>query len=263
MHIVAIYNWKEETTELVKTLAITLGITVFEARPRMIGGGPTVVASFADPGLAMALADKLNKGGFATMVIDAALVRGKSGHFVVRRFELNEWSLHLETSDGQQAEIPYEEIDLLLAGTSIVASSETITVTERKLSLGKTILSGGIPITRKIERKEEITTEERGKVLYLYAGRRPQVFFSQNCMSYDGLGAAMKHSRELNFSHLVSELRRVCQEAGFDDRLLTRINQVRLLGPSLNPEKNLDLSAEILARSLLGERFRLGTNHSP
>jgi len=250
MHLVVICGWKEETAELVQALAAALGITVYEARPRMIGGGPSVVASFADPELALALAKKLNQSGIATLILDAAAVLSSADYFIVRRFELNEWSMRIETSDGHWAEIPYAEIDLLLPATSIVGSSETKTVTERKLSIGKTVLSGGIPMTGKVERQEEVASEERRKVLYLYAAKRSPVFFSQNGMTYDGLGAAMKLSRELNFNHLMSELRRFCPGAGYDDRLLNRIGQVRLLGPALNPETNLDLAADILARSL-------------
>jgi len=250
MHVVAICSWKEETSELVQALATALGITVFEARPRMIGNGPAVVASFADPQAAQALAKKLNQSGIATLVVDATAVLSRAGHFIVRRFELNEWSMRIESNDGQREDIPYVEIDLLLPATNIVGVSETKTVVERKFSIGKTVLSGGIPMTKKIEHREEVTSEERRKVLYLYAGNRSPVVFSQDGMTYDGLGAAMKLSRELNFSHLMSELRRFCPGAGYDDRLLNRIGQVRLLGPALNPETNLDLAAEILARSL-------------
>lgn len=250
MHVVAISSWKEETAELVQALASVLGITAFEARPRLIGNGPAVVASFADKEMAVALAKRLNQVGFATLVVDAAAVRSRAGHFVVRRFQFNKWSLLIETSGGQQEEIPYEEIQLLLPGTSIAGTSETITITERKFSIGKTLISGGIPMTSKVERQEEVTKEERGKILYLYAAKRMPIVFSQNGMSYDGFGPAMKLSRELNFAYLLSELRRFCPGAAYDDRLLNRAGQVRLLGPSLNPETNLDLAADILARSL-------------
>lgn len=250
MHVIVIHSWKQETPELVQAFAGALGITAFEARPRLIGGGPSLVASFADPEMAEALAKKLNRIGFATLVIDAAAVRGKAGHLIVRRFELDKLSLRIETADGEQADIPWQEIDLLLPGTNIVAYSETKTVTERKVSVGKTLLSGGIPLTRKVERQEEVAIEERVKVLYLYAGNRPPVFFNQNGMTYEGFGSAMKMSRELNFNYLVSELRRLSPGAGYDDRLLNRAGQVRVLGPALNPETHLDLAAEILGRVL-------------
>ncbi|GFE61197.1 hypothetical protein [Geobacter sp. AOG2] len=251
MHVVAICRWKEESAELAQALAGALGITAYEARPRMLGGGPAVVASFADPQRAADLAKKLNQSGFTTLIFDATGVRNGVGHFVVRRFEFKKWALRIEASNGPQDEIPYEEIDLLLPCTSIVGVSETKTVTERKLSISKTILSGGLPMTSKVEHQEEVSSEERSKFLHLYAvGRRSPVIFSQNGMSFDGFGDAMKLSRELNFTHLTGELRRLCPGAVYDDRLLNRAGQARLLGPGLNPETNLNLAVEILALGL-------------
>jgi len=250
MHVVAIHGWKEESTDLVQGLAGAVGITPYEMRQRMIGGGPSVVASFADPHQAAALAEKLDQSGVATLVIEADAVRSQSGRFVVRRFELHERVLHIESGDGQGAEIAYGDIDLLLPGTRILGQTETVAVTERKFSLGRTILSGGIPFTRKVERQEEVNTEERENILYLYAGKRPPLLFSQSGMAYDGLGAAMKLSQELNFAYLKSELRRLCPAAGYDERLLNRLGQIRLLGPALNPENRLDLAFHILALSL-------------
>ncbi|MCJ7547037.1 MAG: hypothetical protein MUP30_09505 [Deltaproteobacteria bacterium] len=95
-----------------------------------------------------------------------------------------------------------------------------------------------------------MTTEERSKVLYIYAGSRLPVIFSQNGMIYDGLGAAMQLTRELNFTYLIRELRRLSPGAAYDDRLRNRAGLVRLLGPALDPETNLDLAVEILARAL-------------
>jgi hypothetical protein len=250
MHVVVIHSWKAETTELVQALSGALGITIFEARQRMSGNGPAVVANFADPGQALALAKKLNQSGIATLIVEAAEDRGPARYLIVRRFELNDKSLRVEQGDSQRAEIPYGEIDLLLPATSIVEYSEKKTVTGRKFSLGKTIMAGGIPLSKKVERQEEVTTEERSKVLYLYAGNRLPVIFSQNGMIYDGLGAAMKLTRELNFTYLISELQRRSPGAVYDDRLRNRAGLVRLLGPALDPETNLDLAVEILAQSL-------------
>lgn len=254
MHVVVIHGWKEETTELVQAISSALGITVFEAQQRMIGGGPAVVASFADPQQALEMAKTLNQNGIATLIVDAEEVRSRADHFIVRRFELNESSLRIEQVDQQRAEIPYGEIYLLLPSTSIVRYSEKKTVTKRKLSVSRTILSGGIPLPKKVKHEKEVTTEERGKVLYLYAGNRLPIVFSQDGMTYDGLGAAMKLSREQNFTYVISELRRRSPGAVYDDRLRNRAGLVRLLGPALDPETNLDLATEILARSLRSGR---------
>jgi len=255
MHIVVIHDWQAENPELVQALAAALGITPYEVRQRMIGDGPAVVACFADPQQAGSMADSLPRSRVETLLVDTETVRNTTARLLVRRFELKGRCLRIEASNGQTAEIDYEDIDLLLTGTRIFGQSEAKTVIERKFSLGKTLLSGGIPMTKTVKHQEEVSTEERENILCLYARERPPLVFSQSNMSYDGFGTAMKLSRELNFAFLKSELRRLCPAAGHDDRLLNRLGQVRLLGPTLNPENNLDLAFDILARVLLKRRM--------
>ncbi len=251
MHIVVINSWKEQTAEMAQMISRALGITVFEVQQRIICGCPTVLASFADPQQAFVSVKKLNQIGIATMVIDTTEVRSRTERIIVRHFELNESSLHIETSDRRSADIPYDKIDVLLPTTSTLTYSETRTTTERKFSLGKTILTGGILMSKKVKHQQETTTEKYKKVLYLYVRKRQQpVVFSQDGITYDGFGEAMKISLELNFAYLISELHRLSPGAAYDDRLLKRIGQVRLLGPTLNPETNIDLAVEILVRSL-------------
>ncbi len=251
MHVVVINNWKEETAELAQVISRALGITVFEVQQRMICDCPTVLASFADPQQALVSVKTLNQIGIETMVIDTTEVRSRTGGIIVRHFKLNESSLHIETNDRQSADIPYGKIDVLLPTTSTLTYSETTTSTERKFSLGKTLLTGGISMSKKVKRQQEVTAEKYKKVLYLYISKRQQpVVFSQDGITYDGFGEAIKISRELNFTYLIKELHRLSPEAAYDDRLLKRIGQVRLLGPTLNTETNMDLAIEILVRSL-------------
>jgi hypothetical protein len=251
MFVVAIYGWGEETPEMVQALAGALGIIVFEARQRLIGGGPSVVASFADQQQAGVLAEKVGRIGIKAVVVDATEVRLRSCFFIVRRFKFEDSVLKIEAQNGQQETLPYAEMGLILTGTSTVSFSETKTTVEKKFSIGKTLLAGGIPMSKKIERQEEVFGSESEQILYLYSHDRPTAVFSLNGMNYEGFGAEMKLSRKLNFSHLISQLRLHAPDAAFDDRLLNRNNQVRLLGSALGREASLDLAAEILARCLL------------
>jgi hypothetical protein len=251
MFVVTIYGWREETAEMAQALAGALGIMAFEARQRLISGGPSVVACFADNNQAKELAEKVRRSGIKTMVIDATKVRQREGFFIVRRFEFEASVLKIETHNGRHETLPYAEMELLLTGTSVVDYNETITIVETKFSLGKTLLAGGIPMTKKVERQEEVSSEESEQVLYLYCRGRSTAIFSLNGMNYDGFSTEMKLSRKLNFSHFISQLRLYAAGATFDDRLLSKVNQVRLLGPAQGREAGLDLAAEILARCLL------------
>lgn len=249
MHLVVIHGWQEAGPELVQSLAATLGMTQFEVRPRLLGGGPAVVGRFADEQQAARLAGTLRLSGVATFVLDSDEERSR-GRYLVRRFTLDSGTLAVETVGGETVRIPLASVRLLLPAIGISLQTESVTVTERKLSLGKTLLSGGIPLTKKVTRQEEVQSEERERTLFVVAGELPLLVFRQNSMNYDGFGPAMKISRELNFSHLIAELRRLCPGALFDDRLLQRAGQVRVLGPAVEPDANLDLAAAILSRCL-------------
>ncbi len=251
MHVVAVCGWKDESPDRLQALAASLVITLYEARQRIIGGGPAVVASFADPQQAGDLAARLENAGISFRVIDSSAVCGAGCSFMVRSFEIGQSSLCVSAADGSSRVIPYEEIGLLLPALSIQGHTETRTVTERKLSLGKTLLSGGIPMTKKVSHQEEVRSEERSRLLYLYAGDLRRIVFSQDGMTYETLGPLMKPSREMNFATLVNELQSRAGNAVWDDRLLTRVGQIKLLGPAQHSADNLDLAAEVLAACLL------------
>jgi hypothetical protein len=251
VHLVVINDWKEETAESVQEISRVLGKTAFEVQQRMICGSPVVLASFADPQQAMTLAKRVNQTGIAAIVVDVTEFRRRTGSIIVRHFKLNESSLHIESSDKRSAEIPYEKIDILLPASDSVHHSEIKTTTERKFSIGKTLLTGGVPMFKTVKHQQEVSSGKINKVLYLYAaGRLQPVIFKQDSIDFKGLGEDMQISTELNFTYLINELHRLAPGAAYDDRLIRRAGQVRLLGPTLNPETNMDLAVEILVRNL-------------
>jgi len=252
MYVLVIHQWPENDPLVAKTVAESLGMLVFEVRQRMAGGGPVVIATFAELRQAEARAESLRQQGIPTLLIDPATLRAVSAPFHVRQFVLNDASLQIATADGQREQFPYTEVSLIISAINVGGRSEsTATVSERKLSIGKTLLAGGIPMTKKV--KHDVTThgEERNEVLHLVVPGRPAVILSCAALNYTGLGSAMQMSRPLNFSHLKAELIRRAPQAIVDERLLKRAGQARLLGPSLNPDIHLDLACEILERSLL------------
>ncbi len=149
MQIVVIHGWSQENPSVFQTVADILGLLVYEVRQRMVGNGPVVIAKFADPRVAEATRDKLVQGGVPTLLIDSDV---RPATFFVRHFRVNKETLQVATAAGEQREIPFARITHLLAATTIVVPAEAgETVTEKKFSLGKTMLSGGIPMTIEIE----------------------------------------------------------------------------------------------------------------
>ena len=180
MHVVVIRSWQEDSPDVIQTVSDILGTTAFEAQQRMIGGGPAVIAHFADLHKAEEISSRLNQNGIAALVVDAAAAQEKSGYFIVRSSKLSDLSLYIEAIDGKHAEVPYETVDLFLPGISASVHSETKTVTEHKINVGMTILTGGIPIPKKVKHQEELKSEQRNRVLYLYAENCPTIVLSEH-----------------------------------------------------------------------------------
>lgn len=258
MHLVVITDWPKEEAEAAKVIAEAIGGVAFEARQKIAAGGPVALASFADRKQAATLADKLLQGGIAVDVIDSEEVRNRRPPFRVHRFQLGPQALRVESLEGASCDIEYGTIDLLLVATSSSGQTQTNTSeTERKFSLGKTLLAGGVPMTKKVTREKIVTVEERDETLWLYTRNQTIAIFERAAMNYDGFGEAMQLTRDLNFNQLKSELRRLAVHAVYDDRFLKRAALIRLLGAALAPEVNLDLAFEILAGGLRKESGRV------
>lgn len=250
MHVVAIHHWQAANPSVVETVAEALGALVFEVRQRMSGSGPVVIARFADPQQAEMLRSRLEQAGVPAVLIDTDRLHAEFTPLVTRQFRMDDAALQVESPAGQNETIAYADISLMLSATTEVGQSvSTTTVTQRKFSLGKTLLAGGIPMTKKVKHQTKQHTAERDEVLCLYAADRPAVLFRRETTDYAGLGSAMQLSRELNFNYLKAELRRRAPQAAFDDRLRNPAAQVRLLGTALSPAAHLDLAFEILSQT--------------
>jgi len=251
MYLVVLHDWKMEESAAATVVAEKLGTVAFEARQKLSGGSPVVIATFADEDHARALVASLTQEDLPAFMIDTEDVRKHQSAFYVHRFVLGEEALKVESRDGESCEIEYGTIDLLLVAICKAGEIQTTgTETSRKFSLGKTLLAGGLPMTKQVKTEKIVTVEERDESLWLYTHDRALFIFDRPVMNYDGLGEAMQFTRDLNFNHLKNELKRLAPRARFDNRLIKRAAMIRLIGPALNPEVDYDLAFEILSRSM-------------
>ncbi|PLY03242.1 MAG: hypothetical protein C0623_01950 [Desulfuromonas sp.] len=250
MQIIAIHHWPEGQ-DFIQKIAENLDLLVFEAQQRMAGGGPVIIASFADAAVAEAAKNRLEEIGTPCLLIDTTELQEKSEPVMVRHFRLADTMLEIETASGQEINIPYSSMTHLLSATTVITPEEQgTTETRRKFSLGKTMLAGGVPMSKKVAQQTVGKQEQRDEILCLYAGVSSPFYFMRNRLNYSGLGDAMKITGELNFNFLKAELARLAPQALADDRLRNRSGLVRLLGTSFDPDTHLDLAFEVLVRSL-------------
>jgi hypothetical protein len=252
VNIVAIHNLVKDKEKLAGPLAAVLKVSPYDVlmRLRVPGNGPLTVAVFAEKDRAGQLSEQLHSAGFEVLVLTADEIENAVKVWTVRRFGLGERKLQVGTEKGDSFTISLQDVDLILCGMRISHSTETKTVKKRSVSPGRALLSGGLMITKSTKTTSEVITEERERFVNLYAGNNPTIILRENSLDYNSLGSVRKPSRSENFTYLIAELRQRCPSARYDDRLLNRATQVALLGPLLDPEKNLVVSTSLLAKAL-------------
>lgn len=251
MDVVAIYQLHGSSEELARRLANALGITTYEARSRVgiPGGGPAVVASFAAPAQADECAKRLNAAGFKTIKLETAQMETDAKRLLVRHIQFCPHSLQLVTHDGQQLEIPYHEITLLVRGAGIISQIEVEKSTQKKFAPGRALVSGGLVMRKKVTTLTTNTKDERQPFCHVYVTGKPPIVLRQADMDYSALGENLQLSREANFNWICAELRRRCPAACWDERLQTRPGMAQILGSAFDPERYLDLAISLVARA--------------
>lgn len=252
MYAVAIDYHPRDAERFAEPLAYALDRSLIEARNRLSDplGGPTVVGNFAEEAAASICVRKLREAGIASTVLAPGEIEGESGRFAVRSFRLRDRSLGASSRYGKEIEIPYGEIELLVRGTLFTPRPELGTVEERRLSPTRMLLTGGLVSTKRKLRRRAIPMEEREGFLHLYAGEHPPLVFREASLHYQALGASLKPAANANFEILVTLLRERATGALFDERLCDKPGRARVLGPTLSPDRHLDLALTLLAKVL-------------
>jgi hypothetical protein len=252
--VLAIYNLKGNEALLARQLATVLGKTVYEtsSRVRAPGGGPSVIASFAEPGPAGETADLLRARGFDTLLVDEGDLEADGRRFVVRDFELGPEHMRVASRDSQM-EVPWGAIELMLRGVQITRRRRAPAPgsgTTRKFSFTRAALSGGLLLTKPVPAARPAAVDEREGFLHLYGAGLPPLVWRENELRFQALGEKLQPSRLANFGAVVGELRRRCARAAWDERLATAAGQAQLLGPALSPDQYLDVAITLLAGAL-------------
>jgi len=252
VYAVAIDYDPRDAERFAEPLAYALDRSLIEARSRLSdpNGGPTVVGNFAEEAGAGICVRKLREVGISCTVLAPDEIETDPSRFAVRSFRLGERSLGASSRYGKEIDIPYEEIELLVRGTLFVPRPEMGTIEERRFSPTRTLLTGGIVSTKRKLRHRAIPMEEREGFLQVYAGARPPLVFREGSLHYQALGAALKPSANANFQLLVDRLRERAPAARYDERLSDKPGRARVLGPTLSPERHLDVALTLLAKVL-------------
>jgi hypothetical protein len=239
MHIVAITRLGTTLDEEAKALAGDLGTLAYEQRLKLVAGIPAVVLSTPDDRRATALAAALQARGHDVIRCVATDVVATAAMVPLRRFRLDSDAL---VSTAQTTErLAWGDIAVLVRGGQRTVVEARETVRKRQLSIGRTMLTGGLLTSKTTSTSVVSRAEDVESVLYLFprTGGVPWILREQHAQ-FDVLGYALSPSSAQNFNLVVDMLQSRARAATFDDRLVTR----------KGPAAEVDLLAHLIASSI-------------
>jgi hypothetical protein len=207
--------------KLVSSVAVVINKSPTYTRLLLAGEVPKIIAHAENPPAAEAIIKSLGELGLVALACPDSELRQFSPIFEAQTLELSEQEALFRDNTGVEKRMAASDVFLILIGR-VESSTEVKTTRSRiKFSWGGTLLTGGIPVFRRVK---QTTTDKSSQAedfarLYYRKSAEPGVELWQHDLNYSFLGAERAASSVLNFSTLVRRLREVFPEAIFDDRL--------------------------------------------
>jgi hypothetical protein len=183
--------------------AAAAGLALADLNRRLAGPLPRVLIPAAPDERAHALAQALEGLGFLVLTCDVAAVPGDDDRVVARRVELAADALVVSDGQGRTHRCPRGAVALLQRGVRHSRTEERVKTSERRFSVGKAVLSGGMMLTKKIEKTEVATVETAEPFLLVGRGDgEPDIILYERRLDYRSMGPEMQPSSRGNLERL-------------------------------------------------------------
>lgn len=219
MYVVALVDPPVFSPANARRLAAVVGGSPYLAaeRLRVPGGGPSIVAHFADESRAEQLLALLEGAGFTSVILGPD--PPETAPFDVHAVGIDDWVLHLDTESGRRV-VLVQDVAAVVWGVRQIAAEAT----------NRDVVWQGGP------------KRERWGFVWIFLAHGEVAHVEESRMQ--GLA-------EGGFAAMAEAIRRACGRAAFDDRLLATRTQRQILGPDLEPVDHLTLAINLVAYRLL------------
>jgi hypothetical protein len=206
---------------LVSSVAAVINKSASYTRLLLAGELPRIIAHAENPPAAEAIVRNLRALGLTALACPEAELRQFSPIFEAQTLELGETEALFRDNSGAEKRMASSDVFLILIGRVESSTEVKTTKSQIKFSWGGTLLTGGIPVFRRVKKT---TTEKSSQAegfarLYSRKSAEPGVELRQHHLNYSFLGAERAASSVLNFTTVVRRLREAFPKAIFDERL--------------------------------------------
>ena len=204
--------------EAVARAARLAGLALPDARRALQGPLPRVFARAAAHG--PALVEGLAAEGFLAWCGDPSNIPSDADRVVVRRIAWEPGGLRAFDGRGDVHDCPAPAVRLLQRGIRTRTGTEIERTKETRFDLGKAVLSGGLLLTKTVEKVKETLTHAKEPFLLVQRGDgHPDLMLYEHRLDYQCLGPDMGPSSLTNLGLLARRLQALCPQAPLDDRV--------------------------------------------
>jgi len=207
-----------EHPEAVARAARIAGLAPPDAVRMLAGTLPRILLRTTLDGEALAAA--LAAEGFIAWNGEPRTVPTDGARVLVRNLTWEPGGFRAEDSKGQTHACPTAAVRLLQRGARTQSTTEIHKTKETRFDLGKAVLTGGLLMTKKVEKVEERTTHAKEPFLLVQRGDgQPDLMVYEHGMDYRCLGADMRPATLANLALLTTRFQTLCPQAPLDDRV--------------------------------------------
>ncbi|MDB5215801.1 MAG: hypothetical protein JWO86_3728 [Myxococcaceae bacterium] len=252
MDVVALMALASSVEDEAPRLAADLGSTAYEAGLLLRSPSPVPLLRTEDRARALDLLAKLRARGHDAVACDAGAVVSTGAMTQVRSFRMDDGAF-VVTSGNDATTVPWSDVRALVRAIHRTSSEHIEKSAEKKLSLGRAAMSGGVMLTKTVTKTAKHTVEEREQVLYVFRDNGTPLLAALSRTRYDGLGADLRPSQIENFNTLVRAVRARAPQAIYDERLLAPRPGIERVTPgasgtvSASSSDGIDLLAHLIA----------------
>lgn len=223
------------------------GLVLADLNRKLAGILPRVLFTGLDPASAPAMVQGLEALGFVVLTFETGAAPTDRERVVARRIEFTDGSVFATDGQARTHACPPSAISLLQRGTRTSTTSEKVNTSERKLDLGRALLSGGVLLTKTTEKTSIKTTQNTEAFLLVQRNDgEPDLMLYERRIDYSGLGVEMQPASRANFETVWTKLKAMAP-ALVDDRV-SRPGFVSGLPTTANDPMDLALFLVAIAR---------------
>ncbi len=231
---------------LVEAVASVAARDVFGTRVILASKIPRIVGRYGSLQEAEAIAGKLRPLGLVAVVCgQTELCRPSPARFRGHTMKVGEGGITFWDRRGQSRLVEANSVLLVLRGTARTPVQTETAKTKTQLNLAATVVTGGIPITRKVVEKSSSESLKMEDFVRAFdrTSSEPVVEVFQNDFDYRCLGEKKGFSSQENINVIAGEFRRAFPGAVFDSRLTARF---KADVPFATPEEETEINGKLI-----------------